>query len=284
MILVDIIAVVRWEDLGFSPIALDLGFFKLRWYSLAYLFGILFGWWYLIRMISLPGSPMAKRHIDDFVIYATLGVILGGRVGYCLFYRPEIFFTPLEVLKLWEGGMSFHGGVLGVVIALIIFCKKNDLNFVRVCDYVACVYPMGHLLGRLANFSNGELWGKEADLPWAMVFPGAGEVARHPSQLYEAGLEGLLLGCILWVLFWKTNARQLPGLLVGSFTLLMGVFRFIIEMVREPDEGVAGLLGMSMGQTLCIPMFIVGGYLIFVAKKRNLSTISKPVAEAERTH
>jgi phosphatidylglycerol---prolipoprotein diacylglyceryl transferase len=269
-------AAINWSDLNLSPIALDLGFFKLRWYSLAYIAGILGGWWYLLRLIAQPGAPMAKRHADDFVFYATLGIILGGRLGYILFYKPDMLTDPLAMVKLWEGGMSFHGGVLGVVIAIFLFCRKNGLNWLRVHDYVAVVYPIGHFFGRLANFVNGELWGRPTDLPWAMVFPGAGPEARHPSQLYEAGLEGLLLFAILWMMFWKTDARYLPGRLVGAFTFFMGLFRFLVEMVRQPDAGVEGLFGMSMGQTLCIPMLIVGAYFMFTAGKRRVRV--EPIA------
>ena len=272
----DATAAIQWTDLHLSPIALDLGFFKLRWYSLAYIAGILVGWWYLLRLIAQPGAPMAKRHADDFVFYATLGIILGGRFGYILFYKPEMLGTPLEILKLWEGGMSFHGGVIGVVIGILLFCRKNGLNWLRVHDYVACVYPIGHFFGRLANFVNGELWGKQTDLPWGMVFPGGGEVVRHPSQLYEAGLEGAVLFLILWVMFWKTDARYQPGKLVGAFTFLMAVFRFLIEMVREPDAGITGLFGLSMGQTLSIPMMFVGLYFFVTAKKRRVRV--EPIA------
>lgn len=213
---------------------------------------------------------MAKRHVDDFVFYATLGIILGGRFGYCLFYRPELFLNPIDVLKVWEGGMSFHGGVIGVVIALIVFSRVHKLNWLRLHDYVACVYPIGHFLGRIANFINGELWGRPSELPWAMIFPGTGDdIARHPSQLYQAGVEGILLGLILWFLFYKTDARYKPGFLVGHFILWMGIFRFGLEYLREPDQGVEGLIGMSMGQTLSVPMVIGGLYLILTAKGRR---------------
>ena len=269
---------IRWADLGLEPVAFSLGFFTVRWYSLAYIVGIIVGWWYLTRLIALPGSPMAKRHVDDFVFYATLGIILGGRIGYCLFYAPELFLNPLDVLKVWQGGMSFHGGVIGVVIGLVIFSRVHNLNWLRLHDYVACVYPIGQFLGRIANFINGELWGRPTDLPWAMVFPGTGDgIARHPSQLYQAGVEGILLGLILWFLFYKTDARYKPGFLVGHFILWMGLFRFVLEFVREPDKGVTGLLDMSMGQTLSIPMVIGGLYLVLTAAGRRSRV--EPVTE-----
>jgi phosphatidylglycerol---prolipoprotein diacylglyceryl transferase len=266
---VDAASAIRWTDLGLDPILYEIGPVKIRWYSLAYICGILFGWWYLLKMVAQPGAPMAKRHVDDFIFYATLGIILGGRLGYCIFYKPEIFLKPQEVFYLWNGGMSFHGGVLGVVLAILYYTRKEKLNWLRFHDYVACVYPVGHFFARLANFVNHELWGKPTDAPWGVIFPDAGEIARHPSQLYQAGLEGLVLAAILWFLFFKTQARYEPGKLVGAFTALMGIFRFGLEFVREPDAGVTGLLGMSMGQTLSIPMVLVGGYLFFTAKGRR---------------
>jgi phosphatidylglycerol---prolipoprotein diacylglyceryl transferase len=262
-------APIRWLDLGLDPVALDLGFFQIRWYSLAYISGILLGWWYLTKLLSQPGAPMAKRHADDFVFYATLGIILGGRLGYVLFYKPEMFANPIEILTVWNGGMSFHGGLLGVIIGIFWLVRRNQLSWLRVHDYIACCVPFGMFFGRIANFWNGELWGRETDASWGMIFPDGGEVVRHPSQLYEAGLEGLLLGLILWWLFWKTDARYYPGRLVGVFALLMGVFRFLVETVREPDVGVYGLFGMTMGQTLCIPLILVGAYFLFTSKGRR---------------
>jgi phosphatidylglycerol:prolipoprotein diacylglycerol transferase len=260
---------VRWESLGLDPVALDLGFFKVRWYSLAYITGILVGWWYLTKLVTRPGAPMTKAQVEDLVIYATLGIILGGRFGYILFYRPEMFGQPLSMLKLWEGGMSFHGGVIGVILGVLWFARSQKVNWLRTLDYLVVVYPIGHFLGRLANFVNGELWGRETTVSWGMVFPGGGEVVRHPSQLYQAGLEGLVLGIILSVLFWKSDSRLKPGALAGHFIFWMGGFRFVAETVREPDVGVHGLLGMTMGQTLCVPMILLGLYLILTAQGRR---------------
>jgi phosphatidylglycerol:prolipoprotein diacylglycerol transferase len=256
-------------DFGLHPVALDLGFFQIRWYSLSYIAGIIFGWWYLTKLTKLPGSPMAPRHADDLIFFATLGIILGGRLGYIAFYKPDILETPMAVFRLWEGGMSFHGGVLGVVLALIWLVRKEKLSWLRVHDYVSVVVPPGMFFGRMANFVNGELWGRETDLPWGMIFPGGGNVVRHPSQLYEAGLEGLVLGLILLWMFFKTDARYYPGRLVGMFAMLMGIFRFFVETVREPDAGVFGLLGMTMGQTLCLPLILVGAYFLFTSGKRR---------------
>ncbi|MFM8542277.1 MAG: prolipoprotein diacylglyceryl transferase [Chakrabartia sp.] len=267
--IVDATSAVRWQSLGLDPVALDLGFFKVRWYSLAYITGILVGWWYLTKLVTRPGAPMTKAQVEDLVIYATLGIILGGRFGYIFFYRPEMLGQPLSMLKLWEGGMSFHGGVIGVVLGMLWFARAQKVNWLRTLDYLVVVYPIGHFLGRLANFVNGELWGRETTVPWGMVFPGGGDVVRHPSQLYQAGLEGLVLGIILSVLFWKSDSRLKPGALAGHFVFWMGGFRFVAETVREPDVGVHGLLGMTMGQTLCVPMILLGLYLILTAQGRR---------------
>jgi phosphatidylglycerol:prolipoprotein diacylglycerol transferase len=262
---------LRWDQMGLDPVALDLGFFQLRWYSLAYLAGIVLGWWYLLKLIAKPGAPMARRHADDMVFYATLGVLLGGRLGYVLFYRPAYYLeNPLEILQLWDGGMSFHGGVIGVSLGILYMARKHSLDWLRIHDYVACCVPFGLLFGRLANFVNGELWGRATDVPWAVVFPEGGEVARHPSQLYEAGLEGLLLGLILWFLFWRTDARYQPGRLVGTFILVYGLSRFLVELVRQPDVGLENLpWGLTMGQTLTVPMILGGLYLIGTARGRR---------------
>lgn len=268
---------IRWEDLGVSPIALDLGFFALKWYSLAYLAGIILGYWQLSKMISQPGAPIAQRHADDLFFYATLGIILGGRLGYAMFYAPELLTEPQNLIKLWEGGMSFHGGLLGVVLAIAWVSWRAGLNFVRVCDYISVCVPFGLLFGRLANFMNGELWGREAGsgVAWAMIFPGGGPIARHPSQLYEAALEGLVLAIVLLFLFWRTKARWRTGLLVGTFTFGYALARFTVEFYREPDsqlQDFAMRTGFSMGQWLTIPMMAVGLFFLI----RGL--ISKPVS------
>ncbi len=264
---------IRFEDLGLNPVAINLGFFGIKWYSLAYLAGILIGYWYLLKLIAQPGSPMARRHADDMIFYATLGIIIGGRLAYVLFYQPEILSHPLDILKLWNGGMSFHGGVIGVTIAIVLMSRKEGLNWLRVHDYIACCAPFGLFFGRLANFVNGELWGKATDVPWAMVFPTGGPLPRHPSQLYEAVLEGLLLLIILWYAFWKTKARYEPGKLVGIFLLGYGLSRFSVEFFREADAQLmefAQRTGLHMGQWLTIPMILGGIYLIATAKRRRL--------------
>ena len=263
---------ISYTDLGLSPIALDLGFFQLRWYSLAYIGGILLGWWYLLRLLREPGAPMARRHADDLIFYATLGIILGGRLGYVLFYKPSMLANPLEVLKLWEGGMSLHGGFLGVILAILWIAHRNKLSALRMCDYIAVVTPIGLFLGRMANFVNGELWGRPTSLAWGVIFPGTGDgVPRHPSQLYEAALEGLLLFAVLSFLFWRTDARYQPGKLVGTGLIGYGVARMLVELVRQPDVGLENLSwGMTMGQTLSLPMVLVGIYLVATADRRRV--------------
>lgn len=253
---------IQWAELGLRPYLFEIGSFQLRYYSLAYLLGILFAYWHLSKMIKAPGAPMAQRHADDLFFYCTLGVIIGGRLGYAAFYQPELF-GGVELFQLWNGGMSFHGGVIGVLVAITWVAWRGALNWLRVCDYIAVNVPIGYMLGRIANFINGELYGRpvEGDLAWAMVFPGGGEIARHPSQLYQAGLEGLLLGILLIALFWTTRARYRAGLLVGLFTIGMGVGRFVNEFFREPDAHLAYRVaetGLSQGQWLSLPMIAVG--------------------------
>ncbi|WP_232367361.1 prolipoprotein diacylglyceryl transferase [Altererythrobacter lutimaris] len=261
-----------WEDYSLGPALFSIAGFELRYYSLAYLIGVIFAYWHVSKMIKQPGAPMAQRHADDLFFYATLGVILGGRIGYVTFYKPELWLTPIEVLKVWGGGMSFHGGLIGVTLAMIWVSWRGKLNFLRVCDYVSVSVPMGMLLGRLANFNNGELWGRPADVPWAMVFPAADAQARHPSQLYQAGLEGLALLIILMLLFWKTNARYKPGLLTGIFILGMAAARFFNEFFREPDVHLSAFAessGLSMGQWLTLPMFLIGLIVTLYAVTRK---------------
>jgi phosphatidylglycerol---prolipoprotein diacylglyceryl transferase len=262
---------VHFSDLHIDPIALDLGFLQIHWYSLAYIAGILLGWYYLTKLIDQPNAPMARRHADDFVFYATIGILLGGRLAYVFFYQPEILRNPIDILKLWQGGMSFHGGALGVSLGIFYMARKYELSWLRIHDYIACCAPFGLFFGRIANFVNGELWGRPSDVSWAIIFPDApGGQPRHPSQLYEAGLEGLLLGLVLAFFFWRTNARNEPGKLVGIFLLGYGLSRFIVEYFREPDAQL-GILswGLTMGQTLTIPMLIGGVYLIVTAPKRK---------------
>ncbi|MBU7579139.1 MAG: prolipoprotein diacylglyceryl transferase [Porphyrobacter sp.] len=278
---------IQWTSLGLKP-GIELGFFTLRYYSLAYLLGVIFAYWHTSKMLKQPGAPMAQRHADDLFFYCTLGVILGGRLGYAAFYTggdtgiPSAFtdfsgdgFVSWKLLRLWDGGMSFHGGLMGVTAAMAFVAWQGKLNFIRVVDYVAVGVPMGMLLGRLANFVNGELWGRVTDVPWAMVFPGADDLPRHPSQLYQAGLEGLAMLVIMLCLFWFTRARYRPGLLAGVFTLGMGISRFVNEFFREPDQQLADLVvrtGLSMGQWLTIPLILTGLIVVIYA------LLKKPLA------
>ncbi len=263
-------APIYWEQLGLRP-GIDLGLFTLRWYSLAYLAGIVLGYWHLTRMIRSPGAPMAQRHAEDLFFYCTLGIILGGRMGYAIFYEPALLTSPGDLVQLWNGGMSFHGGVAGVLLAIGFVAWRGGLSFLRVCDYIAVCVPFGMLFGRLANFVNGELWGRPSDIAWAMVFPRAGPLPRHPSQLYEAGLEGLLMIAVMLGLFWLTRARWRPGLLVGAFAAGIAAARFTVEFFREPDAQLAEFAastGLSMGQWLTVPLFIAGAALVVRALVR----------------
>jgi len=266
---------IHFNDLHLNPIALDLGLLQIHWYSLAYIAGILLGWYYLTKLIAQPNAPMARRHADDFVFYATLGILIGGRVAYVLFYQPEILRNPLDVFKLWQGGMSFHGGALGVSLGILYMARKYDLSWLRIHDYVCCCAPFGLFFGRIANFVNGELWGRPTDVPWAIIFPDAPDgLPRHPSQLYEASLEGIVLGLVLAYFFWRTDARNQPGKLVGIFLLGYGLCRFIVEFFREPDRQLGTLSwGLTMGQTLTVPMLIGGAYLIATAPRRRLAAL-----------
>jgi phosphatidylglycerol---prolipoprotein diacylglyceryl transferase len=269
---------VRYTDLGVGPVIHDFGFFQLRWYSLSYLVMILLGYWYLTKLIKRPGAPLSQVHADDLILYVTLGVILGGRIGYILFYDRTILNNPLDVFKVWQGGMSLHGGTLGVLFALWLMTRKHKLSFLRVCDYIACCTPFGLFLVRLANFVNGELWGKETDVPWAIRFPEMvnGQYVtgppRHPSQLYEAVLEGVLMAAVLWPLFWKTDARYKPGFLFGVAALVYGSARFAMEFFRQPDyqlQWLADQTGLSMGQFLSMPLIFLGLFLVTTANKRR---------------
>lgn len=270
---------IAFPDLGLDPILLDLGFFQLRWYSIAYLAGIFIGYWYMLKLLKQPGAPMARRHADDLVFYASLGIIFGGRLGYVLFYNLGYYLDhPADILKLWDGGMSFHGGLIGTIVAIGYISWKEKLNFIRVHDYVACVVPFGLFFGRIANFVNQELWGSVTNVPWAIRFE---EIAdgyrvlgppRHPSQLYEAGLEGIVLFLILFLMFWKTDSRYKPGMLCGAFLFFYGIFRFAVEFVRLPDAqltGFAQATGLHMGQWLCVPMILGGLYLMATSKRRR---------------
>ena len=263
-----------WTSLGLSPVLFEFHGFALRWYSLAYIGGILGGWWYLGRLVDQPDAPMTRAHADALITWATLGIIVGGRVGYVLFYDFAKFAAdPIAIFRLWEGGMSFHGGAIGFTIAIFLFARANRLQGLRICDYVACVAPLGQGLGRLANFVNGELWGRVTGSTWGIVFPGGGPLPRYPSQLFEFAGEGLLLLLVLGWMFWRTSARLYPGLLVGVGTFGFGLIRFCIEFFREPDVQVGYLMfGLTMGQWLCAPMVLLGLWLMWSSRARSIPT------------
>jgi phosphatidylglycerol:prolipoprotein diacylglycerol transferase len=253
-----------------DPVLVHIGPFAIRWYALAYIAGILLGWVYaraIIRNERLWGgpAPMTVTDFDDFIVWITLGIILGGRIGYVLFYNPSHFAAnPLEIFQIWGGGMSFHGGFTGCVLAVILFARRRGVSILSLGDIVCAVGPIGLFLGRLANFINGELWGRATDVPWAMVFPGAGPVPRHPSQLYEAALEGLLLLIVLAILVYRYGALKKPGLVVGAFAVGYALARSFCELFREPDAQLGFLYGgATMGMLLSIPLFLAG--LAFIA-------------------
>ena len=261
-----------------DPTAVQIGPVAIRWYALAYIAGLVAGWQYVKRLT--PKSPdkqtLTPESIDDFLLWATLGVVLGGRLGYVIFYQPGYFLAnPSQIPILWEGGMAFHGGLAGVIVAMILFAWKRGFRFFAIADLVACATPIGLFLGRIANFINGELWGRTApDVPWAMVFPGGGPVPRHPSQLYEALLEGLVLFAVLFVLQRRGSVQQV-GLLSGVFLIGYGLARFTAEFFRAPDPFLGFLaFGTTMGQLLSIPM-IAAGIAIVAWSRKN-----KPAAAA----
>jgi phosphatidylglycerol---prolipoprotein diacylglyceryl transferase len=247
-----------------DPVLVQIGPLAIRWYALAYITGIVLGWILARRLCALAPVAATRQQVDDFVTWATLGVILGGRLGYVLFYRPDHYLAhPLDILQVWQGGMSFHGGALGVIVALILFCRQQRLDLLAFADRVTAVVPIGLFFGRLANFVNGELWGRVTDVPWGMVFPTGGPLPRHPSQLYQAGMEGLLLFGLLQFLVWRPAIRARRGFVAGAFLAGYGVARFIGEFFRQPDAFLGFLFaGATMGQLLSLPMVLVGAWLM----------------------
>ena len=262
----------------FDPVAIAIGPFAIRWYALAYIGGIVIGWLYaraLVKNEKLWGgpAPITLVQLDDFILWVTIGIIVGGRTGYVLFYNPAFFAQhPAAIFKLWEGGMSFHGGFLGCVAAVMLFALRNNISILSLGDITTAVAPIGIFLGRLANFIKGELWGREADasVPWRMIFPDdAQHLFRHPSQLYEAALEGILLFAILAVMI-RMGALKRPGLILGSFITIYGLARITGEFFREPDPQLGFLWrGLTMGMLLSVPMIIAGAILITMAWRRK---------------
>ena len=261
-----------------DPVAIALGPLQIRWYALAYVAGLMGGWWMMRRQIRAGQSVLDNNQLDGLLNASLIGILIGGRLGYVLFYNPVVYLTaPLDILKVWEGGMSFHGGLTGVILAILWCARRYQLRALAIGDEVALVAPLGLLFGRLANFINGELYGRVTNHPLGLVFPSGGPLPRHPSQLYEAGLEGLMLLCLVWALRrWQLKKRLGHGLILSFFLGGYGLARFGIELLREPDAHI-GLLatglfsaGLTMGQLLCLPM-IMAGLLGFVLCSRQRS-------------
>lgn len=260
-----------------DPIAFSVGPLIIRWYALAYLVGFLGGWKYCIWLASKEIKLLPTREqIDDFLPWAILGVIAGGRIGYVLFYQlPYYAGDPLSALKIWQGGMSFHGGALGVIIALFIYAFAKKIPLLRLTDIVCAAVPIGVFFGRIANFINSELWGRVTDKPWGVIFPNGGELARHPSQLYEAALEGFVLFWVLFALYLFPATRNRPGIVTGAFLAGYGLFRMIVENYREPDAHLGFIYGsISMGQILSVPMVMLGLGVIGYALLKGHSNVS----------
>lgn len=253
-----------------DPTLVEIGPFAIRWYALAYIVGLLVGWRYVRGLAAKAPNHLSVEHIDDLLVWITFGVILGGRLGYVLFYKPAYFAAnPLEALQVWQGGMSFHGGLLGCIVAGYIFSRRKGVPPLHVGDLCAAAGPIGLFLGRLANFVNAELYGRASDAPWAMVFPTDPErIPRHPSQLYEAFLEGVVLFALLWLIFRRESARRRYGTIFGMFIAGYGIARFLAEFAREPDAHLGYLVaGATMGQMLSLPMIVIGGIFVWRAKR-----------------
>ena len=252
-----------------DPVIFSYGPITVRWYALSYIAGLLLGIKYIGTFISKPPHAMDKKDADDLLIWLTLGVILGGRLGYVGFYNIDFYIAnPITIFKVWEGGMSFHGGLLGVAGAIILYCRQRQLKILAVGDAVACAAPIGLFFGRIANFINGELFGRVSDVPWSMIFPHGGASSRHPSQLYEAGLEGFFLFIILFVLSRQEVFRLRLGFLSGVFMIGYACSRGFVEFFREPDSHIGFLYSnFTMGQALSVPLLMLGVYLISSSKK-----------------
>ena len=252
-----------------DPNLLEIGPFAIRWYALAYIAGLLLGWRYMLRLNSSRAHLTTSEVIDELLVWAMIGVVLGGRLGYVVFYNLSFYMeNPSLIFAVWMGGMSFHGGLLGVTLTIIWFAKRRHLELLRLSDLVSCAVPLGLFFGRIANFINGELFGRVTDVPWAMTFPRGGPLPRHPSQLYEAALEGIVLFALLAWLAWHKSALQKPGMLTGVYLLGYALARALIELVRQPDLQIGFLpLGTTIGQWLSVPMLFGGVYLIWRAQK-----------------
>jgi phosphatidylglycerol---prolipoprotein diacylglyceryl transferase len=258
-----------------DPVAFSIGPLAVHWYGLAYVAGILIGWLYARKLIANNdlwrggAAPMTKAHLDDFLVWIAAGIVIGGRMGYILFYDfPSVAANPLRAFEIWNGGMSFHGGLIGAIVAMILFARKNTIPVWSMFDVVAAVVPFGLFFGRVANFINGELWGRLSSAPWAIVFPTGGPFARHPSQLYEAGLEGIVLLLILALMIFGFKALRTPGLVAGTFVIGYALSRIFVEFFREPDAQLGYLLGtgwLTMGMVLSLPMALIGIWAVMRA-------------------
>ena len=253
---------------NFDPVAIQIFSIEIRWYSLAYIFGILIGWLYC-KKILIKDKNISKL-FDDLISYLIIGIILGGRLGYVIFYNLEYFLSnPIEILMIWHGGMSFHGGLLGVLASTIIYAKKHNVNKFIFLDLIAGSAPIGIFLGRIANFVNSELYGRETDILWSVIFTGIDNIARHPSQIYEALLEGVILFFILFF-FIKKNYLLKPGLISSLFLIFYSLFRFLVEFFRVPDEQVGFIyLNLTIGQIISLIFLSFGFYLFFIKKNEN---------------
>ena len=261
---------------NFDPIFIDLGFLQIRWYSIAYIFGIILGWLYAIKIIKNFTNEhnitlIQPKYFDELIVYLMLGIILGGRLGYVIFYNFEYYSQNIfEIFKLWKGGMSFHGGLMGVFIACVIFSKINKINFFNLTDIVACVAPIGLFFGRMANFINGELYGKVSTLPWAVIFSNGGDTARHPSQIYEAILEGIILFILINFVALKKRLLLKTGYTSGLFLILYSILRIFAEYFREPDMHLGYFFNyFSVGTLLSFITLFVGFFIIFFIKKNE---------------
>lgn len=255
-----------------DPVLVQLGPLKVHWYGVMYLLGFSFAWWLGLRRTQQPHAFIMPEQMSDLVFYGALGVILGGRFGYIIFYDlPTYIHNPLNIFKIWQGGMSFHGGLIGVLIAMAIYAHKIKRHFFEITDFIAPLVPLGLAAGRVGNFINGELWGRPTDLPWGMLFPHAGALPRHPSQLYQAALEGIALFILLWLFSRKPRPMMAVS---GLFLVGYGFFRFLVEFVREPDAHLSFIAfdWLTMGQLLSLPMIIIGFGLLGLAYRRPTDT------------
>jgi len=260
-----------------DPVIFQIGPFALRWYALAYLAGLLLGIYYMTWLAKRYALNFDKETLDDFLTWAVFGVILGGRLGYVLFYKPDFYFyNPGEILQVWKGGMSFHGGILGVTAAMYLFARKRGLPFLELTDLVSVAAPIGLFFGRIANFINGELFGRVTDVSWGVIFPMGGPLPRHPSQLYESLFEGLVLFLVLLFLFRFKGLRGRPGFMTGTFLIGYALARMGVEFFREPDAYLGFLFaGATMGQLLSMPMLALGGFLVYVSFRPDDKTVKK---------